>query len=55
MHPRVGRTGSSCSGEVPFTTGRFSDGYGVWCVGDGAQADKNPVGCVPPLDAASRS
>ncbi len=41
--PRVGRTGSSCSGVVPFTTGRSSDGYGVWCVGDGAQADKNPV------------
>jgi serine/threonine protein kinase, bacterial len=41
--PRVGRTGSSCSGVVPFTTGRSSDGYGVWCVGGGAQADKNPV------------
>ncbi|MGY4650511.1 serine/threonine protein kinase [Mycobacterium sp. URHB0021] len=41
--PRVGRTGSSCSGEVPFTTGRSSDGYGVWCMGDGAQSDKNPV------------
>ena len=31
--PRVGRTGSSCSGEVPFTTGRSSDGYAVWCFG----------------------
>jgi serine/threonine-protein kinase len=41
--PRVGRTGSSCNGEVPFTTGRSSDGYAVWCVGDGALADKNPV------------
>ncbi len=41
--PRVGKTGSSCSGEVPYTMGRSSDGYGVWCVGDGAQADKNPV------------
>lgn len=40
---RVGRTGTSCSGEVPFTTGRSSDGYAVWCVGDGALADKNPV------------
>jgi hypothetical protein len=28
---------------VPFTTGRSSDGYAVWCVGDGALADKNPV------------
>lgn len=26
---RVGRTGTSCSGEVPFTTGRSSDGYAV--------------------------
>jgi hypothetical protein len=25
------------------TTGRSSDGYAVWCVGDGALADKNPV------------
>jgi hypothetical protein len=31
--PRVGRTGSSCTGEVPFTTGRSSDGYAVWCFG----------------------
>jgi hypothetical protein len=54
--PRVGRTGSSCNGEVPFTTGRSSDGYAVWSVGDGALADKNPVWAAyrPPLDAASR-
>jgi hypothetical protein len=36
--PRVGKTGSSCSGEVPYTMGRSSDGYAVWCVGDGALA-----------------
>ncbi|PRC41808.1 hypothetical protein C6A85_000000113745, partial [Mycobacterium sp. ITM-2017-0098] len=41
--PRVGKAGSSCSGEVPFTMGRSSDGYGVWCVGDGARADQIPV------------
>ena len=41
--PRVGKTGSFCSGEVPYTMGRSGDGYGVWCAGDGALADKNPV------------
>ena len=43
MHSVSAGPGTSCSGEVPFTTGRSSDGYAVWCVGDGALADKNPV------------
>ena len=29
--PRVGKIGSSCNGEVPYTMGRSSDGYAVWC------------------------
>jgi serine/threonine-protein kinase len=40
--PLVGRTGSPCSAP-PYTFGRSSDGYSVWCVGDGARADGNPV------------
>jgi serine/threonine-protein kinase len=40
--PLVGRTGSPCSAP-PYTFGRSSDGYSVWCVGDGAQSDQNPV------------
>jgi hypothetical protein len=39
--PIVGRTGTPCS-DPPYTFGRSSDGYSVWCVGDGAQADQNP-------------
>ncbi|MHA7663710.1 serine/threonine-protein kinase [Mycolicibacterium sp. HS_4_1] len=33
--PRVGKVGSSCRGEVPFTLGRSSDNYLVWCTGGG--------------------
>jgi serine/threonine-protein kinase len=32
--PRVGRTGSPCN-VPPFTFGRSSDGYSVWCFGGG--------------------
>lgn len=40
--PRVGMTGSACSAP-PYTFARSSDGYAVWCVGDGARAADNPV------------
>jgi hypothetical protein len=29
--PRVGKTGSPCSEPPPYTFGRSSDGYAVWC------------------------
>ena len=43
MHPVSAGPAAPAACEVPFTLGRSSDGYAVWCVGDGALADKNPV------------
>lgn len=40
--PRVGASGSACSAP-PYTFGRSSDGYAVWCVGGGSQAVDTPV------------
>jgi serine/threonine-protein kinase len=56
--PRVGKTGSPCS-VPPFTFGRSSDGYSVWCL-SGQRAlmpgrrwlntpDETRVGFVQPL------
>lgn len=42
--PRVGKIGSSCRGEVPFTFGRSSDNYLVWCTGGG---EYDPAGSKP--------